>query len=127
MQESLTIIIPIPNKVLSPNCMIASVGGRFMKAAAAKKCRKIASEAINAEEITTLPWKFVQVTPTFYCKDKRRRDEDNFQSMLKATYDGLVDSGLCDDDDSLHMHKCPPRFMVDKEHPRVELLIERVR
>ncbi|MFA5378842.1 MAG: hypothetical protein WC455_24025 [Dehalococcoidia bacterium] len=63
----------------------------------------------------------------FYCKDKRRRDEGNFQSMLKATYDGLVDSGLCDDDDSLHMHKCPPRFMVDKQHPRVELLIERVR
>ena len=126
MTETLTIVLPIPNKVLSPNCMIASVGGRFMKAAAAKKCRRLAREAIEVEDIQTAPWKFAEVSAYYFHKDKRRRDEDNFQSMLKATYDGVVDSGLVVDDDSLHMRKHPPTFLVDKLNPRVEIVIERI-
>jgi len=107
--------------------MIASPGGRFMKAAAAKKCRRLAKEAVEAEQLEDIPWEFAEVKPTYYHKDKRRRDEDNFQGMLKATYDGLVDAGLVSDDDSLHMHKHVPRFELDKANPRVELLVERVR
>jgi len=126
MTESLTIVLPIPNKVLSPNCMTGSIGGRMMKAQAAKKCRRLAKEAVEAEDICTRPWKFVDVSPYYFHKDKRRRDEDNFQAMLKGTYDGIVDAGLVLDDDSLHMHKHTPTFLVDKENPRVEIVIERV-
>jgi Holliday junction resolvase RusA-like endonuclease len=107
--------------------MIASQAGRFMKAAAAKKCRRLAKEAIEAEEVQTLPWEYVIVHANFYHSTKRRRDEDNYQGMLKAAYDGLVDAGLVADDDSKHMSKQPPRFLLDKDYPRVELFIERLK
>jgi Holliday junction resolvase RusA-like endonuclease len=105
--------------------MIASIAGRFMKAAAAKKSRKLAKEAVENENIETSPWTAVVVRSRFYCRTARRRDEDNYQGMLKATYDGIVDAGLVIDDDSEHMRKEPPEFKVDKINPRVEILIER--
>jgi crossover junction endodeoxyribonuclease RusA len=98
-----------------------------MKAAATKKLRRLAKEAVEAEDIQTAPWSFVVVYPTFYHATKRRRDEDNHQGMLKAAYDGIVDAGLVDDDDSKHMSKQPPVFVIDKNTPRVELSIARGR
>lgn len=126
MNEHVVVVLPIPNKVLSPNCMIASLGGRYMKVAATKKYRALTRASLEAEEITTAPWNYARVFPTFFHATIRRRDEDNYQGMLKAAYDGVVDSGLVEDDDSKHMRKEPPTFLVDKDYPRVELRIERM-
>jgi len=52
--ESVTIVLPLPVKVLSPNCAIATPGGRFAKAAATKRYRQLAKEAIAAEQIETI-------------------------------------------------------------------------
>jgi Holliday junction resolvase RusA-like endonuclease len=125
--ESITIILPIPPNILSPNCTIGSIGMRMMKAAATKKYRLAAREAVDAEGIETLPWNLVHVKPKFYYKTKRIRDDDNSVGSLKAAYDGMKDAGLVIDDDSTHMRKEFPDFFVDKENPRVILEIARIK
>ncbi len=124
--ESVTIVLPLPPKVLQPNCTIATPGGRFMKAAAIKRCRKLACVAVEEECVDSAPWLLVKIWPTFYFKDKRRRDQGNAIASLKAYEDGIIDSGLVPDDDAEHWKLQPPIFYIDKEHPRIMLRIERM-
>ena len=99
----------------------------YAKAAAAKKYRRIAKEAVEAQEIESAPWEEMGVDASFYHETKRRRDQDNAMASLKAAYDGIVDSGLISDDDSEHMKRTPPTFELDKNNPRVELQLRRIR
>lgn len=124
--ESVTIILSLPPKVLQPNCTVATIGGRFKKAAATKRYRRLAKEAIEAECIETRPWGKVAVKAIFYFSYARRRDPDNANGSLKAAYDGIVDAGLVVDDDYEHMERMPPIFKGDKAYPRVELTITRI-
>ena len=126
ISEQVTIILPLPGGLLSPNCTIGSIGGRFAKAAAIKKYRRLAEEAVEAENIETSPWRAVTVQATFFFKDHRRRDPDNAAGSLKAAYDGIVDAGLVADDDYEHMTRMPPVFSHDRYYPRVELVITRL-
>lgn len=123
--ESVTIILPLPAKVLQPNSTIGSFGGRMMKAAATKRYRRLACEAIEAEGIESAPWSRVVVQAAFFHKTTRLRDQDNAMGSLKAAYDGIVDSGLVANDDYAHMERGAPTFAIDKEHPRVVLAITR--
>jgi len=125
VSESTTIILPLPPRVLSPNRPPGSRGGRMKKAAAAKRYRKVARQAAVAAQVDSSPWVRVTVQATFYHKQNRRRDDVNHLAMLKPAYDGLVESGLLADDDSTHLMTLPARFEIDREHPRVELLVER--
>lgn len=125
--ESITIVIPIPNKVLQPNCTIGSFGGRMMVNNARKKYKRITREAIEEENIETKPWNFVSVSAKFYFKTSRRRDTDNAIGSLKSAYDGIAESGLIVDDDKKHMQRIEPDFFIDKNNPRVELTITRVK
>jgi len=127
MTEELTIILPLPKKVLSPNAPSYTIGGRYAKAAATKKYRRIAKEAVEAEQIDTAPWAKVLVEVTFFHKTNHRRDPDNSTGSIKAVYDGIVDSGLVPDDDKKHMRRQEPDYLVDKESPRVELTITRLK
>jgi len=124
-QESITIVLPLPNRALSPNVMTGSLGGRMLKSSASKKYRRIAREAVEAECVETAPWDFVSVSAAFYFSDARRRDQRNSEAMLKPAYDGIVDSGLVCDDDYYHMKGESTEFFVDKENPRVMLKITR--
>lgn len=123
--ETVTIVLPIPPRVLSPNSTIATVGGRFKKAAATKKYRRLAREAIEAEQIESAPWERATVQAAFYRKTKRRRDPDNDNASLKSAYDGLVDARLIPDDDYNHLQRLPPSTHVDREYPRVVLTVTR--
>jgi hypothetical protein len=124
--EEVTIVLPLPPKVLQPNCTIATPGGRFKKAAATKRCKKIACEAVWDEQIESAPWLLVKVWPIFYFGTNRRRDVGNQIASLKAYEDGVVEAGLVPDDDYLHWKLQAPEFLVDKKHPRVMLRIERI-
>lgn len=126
-QEQLTISLPLPVKVLQPNCTIGSFGGRMMKASATKRYRRLACEAVEAERIESGPWRKVKVAAEFFFKDSRIRDQDNAMGSLKAVYDGIVDSGLIPDDDYKQMERGVPEFSIDKKHPRVELTITRIK
>ena len=126
MTESVTIILPLPGKRLSPNHSVGSRGGRFAKAAATKKYRSLAENATRAAGITTGPWELARASATFFWKDRRRRDEDNALASLKAAYDGIVDAGLLMDDDREHLRREMPIFEVDPAFPRVEITVTRI-
>lgn len=126
MNEIAVIALPLPAKVLQPNSTIGSFGGRMLKASTSKRYRKLAREALEAEQIETLPWPKCSVKASFFHKSLRRRDEDNAIGSLKAAYDGLVDAGLVADDDYAHMRREPPTFDIDRNFPRVMLIITRI-
>ena len=126
-KETVTIVLPLPKRVLSPNCPSFSVGGGFAKVAATKKYRRLAKEAVEDECIDTAPWGKVKVKATFFFKTKRERDTDNAMGSIKAVYDGIVDSGLVANDTPEHMKRREPKFLHDSVHPRVELTIIRMK
>ncbi len=126
MAEKFLIILPLPAKVLSPNCAVATPGGRFAKAAATKRFRKRTRESIEDEWIESAPWDKVLVKATFFHNTKRTRDQDNAMFSLKAMYDGIVDSGLIANDTPEHMKREIPVLLVDRNFPRVEIMIERL-
>lgn len=123
--ESVTIILPLPNKVLSPNFPVASRGMMFAKAAAIKKYRYSAMQAIITERIETAPWEKVTLKASFYYKTNRKHDDDNAMGSIKAARDGIVDAGLVIDDDWIYMKQLPPVFAIDRSHPRVVIEITR--
>ena len=125
MRESVTIILPLPPSVLSPNRPAGTRGGRFARAAAAKRYKRIAREAVEDAMIESGPWERATVAAVFYHKQERRRDDVNHLAMLKPAYDGVVESGLLADDDAEHLTTLPARFEIDRDCPRVELTFTR--
>ena len=134
IQESVTIVLPLPNKVLQPNSVVATMGGRLMKARATKRYRNLAFQETskllfdndNVELFVEYQWEKAAVKTVFYHKTKRKRDEDNAKGSLKAAFDGVADSGLIPDDDSEHLTHETSEFKIDKEYPRVELTFTRM-
>jgi len=125
--ETCTIVLPLPGRILSPNYPAGSAGSRIAKAMATKKYRRLAREAIQAEGIESETWEHVEMQATFFHKAKRRRDGVNFNASLKPAQDGIVDAGLVIDDDANSWKTLPPVFKLDKDWPRVEIVIERMR
>lgn len=125
MNETVTIVLPLPNRRLSPNCSVGSRGGRFAKAAATKRYRAMARDAAKQAGVETAPWEFATAEAVFYWPDARRRDQDNALASLKAAYDGIVDAGLLIDDDHKHLRREMPVFEIDPKTPRVEITIRR--
>ena len=57
----------------------------------------------------------------------RRRDLDNISSFgRKVIQDALVEAGVLEDDGWKHVAGFSDRFLVDKENPRIEVLIREV-
>jgi hypothetical protein len=73
------------------------------------------------EEISEeMDWQHSVIQPVYYFRDKRRRDRDNYAAMLKASYDGIADATSVDDKEFIPL---PCVMGVDKEDPRVELIV----
>jgi Holliday junction resolvase RusA-like endonuclease len=124
--EEVVIVLPLPKKVLSPNCPVATAGGRFAKAAATKKYKARTVQEIEQQFIDTLPWGRVEISSEFYHKIKRDRDTDNAMGMLKAVYDGIVVAGVVAKDTPEFMERRQPTFHIDKKFPRVVLTLRRL-
>jgi len=124
MNETITIILDLPDPYLSPNKPAITRGGRMKKWRLTQKCRKQACKAVKDERVETGPWTMAEGRAIFYHAQKRRRDGANFNAMLKGYIDGVVDSGLLIDDDEKHWTLLPPEFRLDK-YPRLELTITR--
>lgn len=99
-----------------------------MKAAATKRYRRLAREAIEEAYGGDTPWWWnaCRVEAEFFFRDDRRRDQDNAMGSIKAAYDGIVDAGLVNDDDYDQMKRGEPKFSVDRKYPRVQLTITRL-
>lgn len=122
--DSLEIELPIPPLATRPNAT-----GHWTKlSSAVKKQRADAATvaAIVLRGITPPRWKRATVQATFYRhhKNARRTDEDNLIAWLKASFDGLQDSGIVANDSGLtHL---PPKQVLGKEaggESRVVLVI----
>ena len=123
--EQVVIVLPLPPRVLSPNCPVASFRGRMMRAAAAKKQKRLAREATE-DAARGERWERASVKAVFYHKTVRRRDDVNHLAMLKSAYDGVIEAGLLPDDDREHLRTDGAEFVLDKEWPRVELTFTRL-
>lgn len=124
----LKIILPLPPKELHPNHTVGSRNGRLGKAAKTKKYRADAccgavACAMNANHPHHAPWKKAAIQATFFFRDKRSRDKDNLLAWLKSAFDGLQDAGIIANDSGLTF--LPVEVRVDKDHPRVELEVEK--
>jgi hypothetical protein len=120
MNETVTIILPLPPAVLNPN---GQHGHWARRAAALKKCRRLARQAVEAECIASGPWGSAEVRAVFFHKQARRRDGANFNTRLKGYFDGIVDAGLVVDDDATHWTTLPPEFHIDTKLGRVEITV----
>ena len=119
----IVVTIPIPNRVLSPNAR-----AHWRVVAAAKKALRMETccAARNALDACYGPmWKSASVAVTWYTKTRRRPDEDNARSSLKAAFDGLEDAYILANDRGLS-HE-PMVFEVDKANPRVVLTVREVK
>ncbi len=121
--ETLTITLPLPPAVLNPNS--SRVHWRRVQQAI-KSYREAgyiaAMDAVNRQK-PSVPFKAVTLQATFYFKVKRRRDGGNFESTLKPAQDGLVDAGVIVDDDYARVTNLPPILKIDRDNPRVELVV----
>jgi hypothetical protein len=124
MNESVVIVLPLPARILSPNCPAGTRGGRFARAAAAKKYKRTAYFA-TLDAAREMNFERANVLAKFYHKTKRRRDDVNHLAMLKSAYDGVVQAGLLPDDDREHLRTVGAEFYVDTKNPRVELIFTR--
>ena len=66
-----------------------------------------------------------ELQEALYFSTNRNRDERNAVAMLKAYYDGIVDSGLIPDDNHQVLSHGRPTFQHDGDNPRVEITITR--
>jgi len=87
---------------------------------------KIEYKKAISNQLLALPkLSVIEVTYTYYPKTKRKCDLDNVCSTTaKFFQDALVETGLLEDDDYLHIPKTTFLFgSVDKVNPRIEIRI----
>ena len=116
---SYTIVLSLPAKELSPNWR-----GHW---AVKDKARKAARSEAWAETYLRLQgrdgprWKAASIQYTFFFKDKRTRDDDNFASRCKPIRDGIADAGMvCNDSQFTTL---PVQMFVDHESPRLQVTV----
>jgi crossover junction endodeoxyribonuclease RusA len=116
--QRFSVVLPIPNRVLSPN---ARVHWR-RKAKATKAYRKNAY--LVALHLGEPRWTNARIELDFYFDTNRKRDKDNLLASMKAAMDGFADAGVIVNDSGFEY--ASPRLHVDKENPRVVVTILRI-
>lgn len=112
-----TITVPIPHKSLNPND-----GAHWRTAQPHKKrARENGYLAALASPLKLAMLDKAEVHVVFYHKENRTRDGDNFQRMLKSTFDGIAHAGVIKDDSGFRHY--PIEFKIDKDNPRCEITI----
>jgi Holliday junction resolvase RusA-like endonuclease len=124
MADTVKVITKIPSAALSAN----SRSHWRVKHKASKAVKKATAAGVQIAILLdgkpdSMPWHVVELEATFYHNCKRRRDPDNLVALLKYPIDGLVLGGLLIDDDMITLK--PVNRLIDKDNPRLELLISR--
>ena len=97
-----TIILPWPDKRLSPNARVHHMALYRAKAKAKDDAWTLTREAIGPAQRKAFAGDDpIRLTITITPPDKRKRDRDNMQYMLKAALDGIA-LGLGVDDYRFH-------------------------
>lgn len=111
----MTIILPIPDKRLSPNAR-----GHWSGLSAAKKQARGLAYLTTKAVLAGNPSPAVsRYKLAFFFKVNRRRDDDNWSACFKAYRDGIADA-LGIDDHGL-TQAASPEMRIDAQHPRLEI------
>jgi len=110
-----TLILPLPNKGLSPNARLHWAQVAKLK----KHARNVAT--VYASHQWFYKFRAKSYKLVFYWPDKRRRDRDNAAAKCKAYLDGIAD--FLDQDDS-EWDFNGVVFELDREKPRLEIRFE---
>jgi Holliday junction resolvase RusA-like endonuclease len=120
--DVLTITLPIPFQVQSPNNTPHWSKKSGPVATSRLLAKLAATDIMNRMNVWNPPrWKEAETMAVFYYETNRRRDRDNSGASLKAYWDGIADAGVVENDSGFIHH--PPELLVDKERPRVELTL----
>lgn len=111
-EGSITITLPLPPQAMYPNAR------KHWKAKMAPKRQQrndaytAAIDAMFCRNGKGRPyWQLAECQATFYLE--RRRDGDNLIAWLKATFDGLEDAGIVENDGNfIHL---PPKQVTGKQ------------
>ncbi len=118
--NEITITIPLPDRVLSPNGR--AHWGRIARAK--KHARELAYYLALQAGSAGERWEAADLVATFWHRTKRTRDRDNALASLKAHIDGIVAAGLLKNDSGVFPQ--PVEFVVKKCcEERVELRFTR--
>lgn len=80
--------------------------------------------AYNLKSRPLVPFKKAEVQITYYFKDKRRRDPDNYSG--KFLLDPLVKLGVLKDDNFDVIKNLILKAEYDKDYPRTEIIVREV-
>ena len=120
--DEITIVLPLPNRALSPNARVHWAH----KAKHVREYRKTAWAATLEAAGPQALWTKATAKVSFFFPDNRRRDADNAMASLKAAWDGMRDAGLIADDSAKVLTMEPAEFHVDGKDPRVEIRMRRL-
>lgn len=117
----------IPGPLPGLNDYIAAERSHRQKAANLKRNTQRVVEMCAKKQLRGFrPKGPVRMAYTWYERD-RRRDKDNISSFgRKVIQDGLVKSGVLQNDGWANIDGFSDRFKVDKKNPRVEIEIEEI-
>lgn len=104
---------------------LANRGNRYGGNSMKRKNEAIIVEAImkaKLEKVTEYP---VKLKISWY-EPNKRRDIDNIVFATKFIQDSLVNIGVLENDSQKYITQLEHKVLVDKECPRVEVVIERV-
>ena len=79
-----------------------------------------------AKEQVKKKYKKIDLTFVWYCRNKRK-DKDNIIAGQKFIIDGLVQAGVIENDGWEQIGNISHFFSIDKENPRVEVIIKGVK
>jgi len=127
--DTFTLVLPFPTpkqaKALGQN-------GRchWRAKAAATKAMRQTSDLLTRDALprTHKPWTRATLTYRIYWPDLRVRDFENYRAMFKPALDGITDGGLIVEDNwGVLVPGAVPVCELDRENPRVELIVTQVR
>jgi hypothetical protein len=105
---------------------LAARGNRFGAGALKKKhTNRVAMTCLRCKDVGWVPMDRYRVLVEFRCKDKRK-DPDNLLGGLKYILDGLVLAEVVRGDRWANVVEIRPSWVVDKEAPGVQVVLEEV-
>lgn len=117
--NSITIILPIPVRKLSPNARVHWAEKAKLVRASRRVAHLAALEALNARRPPG--WIKAKMEVKAFFKTMNFPDPGNFMASLKSSEDGIADSGIINNDKSLWPER--PVFEKDTSNPRIEITI----
>lgn len=117
--KSITIILPLPARKLSPNARVHWAEKAKLVRASRKTAHLASLEALNLRRPPG--WLKARLEVKAFFKTLNFPDPSNFMGSLKSSEDGIADSGIIINDKSLWPER--PVFEKDTSNPRIEITI----